>query len=536
MVIIFGFCLILYRHGFLVHHQQSFLLKKSHARTERALTFTADKGQMMDRNGQLLAVSLPYYRFAIDPRKHDYNKGEVKKLASILGDSFDRLWQKIEHSQGKKYILISNRLTDTQVKDLMALSWEGLIFENRRGRYYPMGESASTLVGYVDLGGKGQIGMEYQFDQYIDGKEGTMSFTQNLLNQVTQVHAYHPPIAGKCLTLTIDRRLQKMAYDALKDAVDYHDAEYASAVILSSRTGEVLALANYPSFDPNIPMASLDERVKNHAISDLFEPGSIIKPLALASALEKNQHNMPTSVDTHGGSYTYLGQKFQDHQDLGEVEFEDILLKSSNIAMVKLVSQMPENTLIQSYQKFGLFSPLFVQLPGESRGTHVDHPTKVDEAAMSYGYGLSVNLLAMARAYNILANSGEDFGVHLVFEKHRPKSERVVSAKTVKELLPLMVKVTEQGVSSHKAKVNGVSVAGKSGTSHLLGESGQYENSYVATFAGFAPSEDPEIVVTVMVYKPKKHGHYGGQVAAPIFSSLLSRALEYVPKENVKWT
>jgi len=207
---------------------------------------------------------------------------------------------------------------------------------------------------------------------------------------------------------------------------------------------------------------------------------------------------------------------------------DDVLLKSSNIAMVKLTGEVAPGTLLKTYQSLGLFSPQFVQLPGEAVGRHVENPTLIDEAAMSYGYGLSVNLLSMARAYNILANGGMDPGVHLVFEKHRPEPEMIIQREYIDRIKEMMVKVTEEGVSSHKAQVKGIKVAGKSGTTHILGKSGQYENQYVSTFAGFAPSDKPEVVVVVKVHNPKQHGHYGGQVAAPIFAKLVSEARSYI--------
>ncbi|MEC7030918.1 MAG: penicillin-binding protein 2, partial [Pseudomonadota bacterium] len=508
--------------------QQHFLLEKSYARTERDIKFSAEKGEMVDRNGYPLALSLPYFQLAINPMKHQYSVEDVRILASRLGQNFDTLWRKVkQHTQkGSKYVKLADKLNEDQVRSLSKLSWEGLMLEEKRGRYYSLGDAASTVIGYVDHEGKGRLGLEYQFDRYIDGVDGQMSYTQNLLNQVTQIHQYLPPQSGHQLRLTLDQRLQYRAHEILKETVEYHDAEYATAVLLSSKTGEVLAIGNYPSFDPNKPIVSVDHKTKNHAVADLFEPGSIIKPIALAIMMQSIEER-PQIIDTHGGDYEYLGRLFHDHRDLGQVRFEDILLKSSNIAMVKLASMLPASVLIKGYQSFGLFSPLFVQLPGETIGRHVTSPGAVDEAAMSYGYGLSVNVLAMARAYNILANHGKDPGVHMVFERHRPSPEQLINKEITDQISQMMLKVTEEGISSHRAKVKGVPVAGKSGTSHLINESGEYDNHYIATFAGFAPSDDPEYVAVVMVYRPKKNGHYGGQVAAPAFAKLMAQAFYY---------
>lgn len=525
-VLLVVFILVFARHAYLAVENQAFLLEKSQARTERSMVFPADKGQMIDRNGYPLAVSTPYYRLALNPQKYQYTEKDKRNIAKYLGVSYERVSSKIDQGQDKSYIKLANRLTKNQVELLSKLNHEGLIFEEQRGRYYPLGHAASTVVGYVDADGKGQMGMEYQFDQYIDGHDGYMDYTQNLLNQVTTIHHYEQSISGQELRLTLDSRIQSQAYEILANAVDYHEAEYASAVILSVDTGEILAMANYPSFDPNQPIRAVDSLTSNHAIADLFEPGSIIKPIALAGIMP--YIDAPETIDTEGGAYLYLDRIFRDHKDLGVVDFGDILLKSSNIAMVKLTALLQPGQLVKNYQSFGLFSPLFVQLPGEALGRHVVNPGLIDEAAMSYGYGLSVNLLSMARAYNIIANQGKDPGVHLVFERHRPEPEQVVSSDVTSQITEMMERVTTEGISSHRAGVRGMTVAGKSGTTHLLGQMGEYENQYVSTFSGFAPSQSPKVVVVVNVYKPTKHGHYGGQVAAPVFSKLVSETFNYL--------
>lgn len=530
-MIIMLFVLVMLRHAYLASNRQSFLLGESKARTERTLAFVAQKGKMIDRNGYPLAISMASYRLAINPEKYHPDAQSLKQLSEILNVDLAIIEKKIRQSSRKKYVVLAKRLSRKQVLALSKLSIDGVIIDEQKGRYYPLGEAASTVVGYVDTEGNGQIGMEYQFNQYIEGQDGTMSYTQNLLNQVAKIHYYQPSIAGNELRLTLDYRLQYLAHNALKNAVMKHNAQYASAVVLSVHDGEVLAIANYPSFDANQPIRILDETIKNHAISDLFEPGSIIKPIALAGILGYGLHDPQESIDATGGHYLYEGREFRDHKDLGIMRFEDILLKSSNIAMVKLTSQLPPGLLVDTYDKFGLFSPLFVQLPGEAQGRHVQHPSLVDEAAMSYGYGVSVNLLSMARAYNIIANGGKDPGVHLVFEHHRPDAERIIPENIALRIKDMMVRVTEKG-HSKLSNIKYISVAGKSGTSHLLGKDGAYENAYVATFAGFAPSDHPKVVIAVMVYKPTKNGHYGGQTAAPVFANIMADTLSYIPREG----
>lgn len=520
---------VLCRHAYLAVDEQKFLLEKSHSITQRHITITSEKGQIVDRNGLLLAMSVPYYRFALNAKKHHFSLLELKKIATILNCSVKSIQEKIKN---KSYVKIADRLSYQEIEALSALPSDGIIIEEQKGRYYPLGEKSAQLIGYVDIEGKGQLGLEYQFDEYMSGQDGKMTYTQNLLNQVTEVHHYQSPLPGQLLRLTIDYRLQYEAYLALEEAVKHHQADSASVVVLSVKTGEVMAMVNYPSFDPNQPIPTLDNRTKNKIVTDLIEPGSVIKPLALTAILENGDYDIHAEVETSGGEYEYKGWTFHDHKDMGRFSFADLLMKSSNIVMVKLVENLPVETLLEVYHRFGLFSPSFIQLPGETVGRHVPNPGKIDEAAMTYGYGLSVNVLSIAKAYNILANKGKDPGVHIVFEKHRPVSEQVVSEDVVSRIIPMMVKVTEEGISSHRAKVGNIKIAGKSGTVHKLDNDKQYKNEYIASFAGFGPSDDPEFVAVVVVDNPRRHGHFGGQVAAPIFAKVLVAAFHYRPDEE----
>jgi cell division protein FtsI (penicillin-binding protein 3) len=523
---------VAYRHAYLAVDNQKFLLKKSQARARREIVIDSVKGQMLDRNDMLLSLSIPYYRFAINPKKHEYTEADIKKISEILLIDYKKLSSKIKNRKDAQYIKLQDRLSDSQIKRLNQLSWDGFIFEEMKGRYYPLGERASPLVGYVDIEGKGQIGAEYQFDDYMSGQDGRMVYTQNLLNQVTKVHQYQPPVPGKSLQLTIDYRLQYFVYQLIKDAVAYHDAEAAACVVLSAKTGEVMAMVSYPAFDPNARLSVYDDTTKNRVVMDLFEPGSTIKPFALAAILEHEDHDLDELMDAKEGHYAYQGHVFNDHVDMGVFPFREILVKSSNIAMVKLIETLPKEKLLNMYARFGLFSPTYIQLPGEVIGRHVLSPGKVDEAAMSYGYGLSANLLSLARAYNILANDGYDPGLHLVFEKHRPEPELIISKEIVSKIKEMMVLVTEEGVSSKRAQIKGMKVAGKSSTVHLLDSDKQYENEYSATFIGFAPSDQPKYVVAVVVHRPKKHGHFGGQIAAPTFAKVMKSAFNYLPGEK----
>ncbi|UTC24244.1 penicillin-binding protein 2 [Candidatus Comchoanobacter bicostacola] len=520
LLLLFCFVSVGVRHLYLVTRQAEFLVEQSSERTKRNMQLKAQRGAILDRNRIPLSVNLPAYRLKIYP-KQVKDPADVKKLKQVLGKSHS-IEKLLNASQN--FVYVPGTLTRAQVKQLTQL--QGVEIEEVSNRYYPFSHSTSAIVGVLGREWQGLLGLEYQFNDWLTGTDGSMQYTQNLLHQVHTVHAYHKPVVGGDLLLTLDTRLQQLGYQILANAVDHHDAKSASAVILEVETGDVLAMLNYPSFNPNIRLSKVDEHTKNKSISNLFEPGSIIKPLAMASILSHQYYKPNYMIETSAEGHLVGSQYIKDHKYLGVLKFEDVLVKSSNIAMIKLTEQLPDDYLVNTYHKMGLFTSSYLPLYGENVGKYL----KVSDAnklTMSYGYGLAVNLMSMARAYNIIANKGLDVGLHLLLKGNRVRPEAVLSEDVTQYITQLMTRVTKYGVSSRSAAIEGVSVAGKSGTTHTLSEYGKYEDEYIASFAGFAPSNNPKIVIAVMVERPRKNGHYGGQVAAPIFAKLLHLALSY---------
>lgn len=509
--------------------KKDFLLKESHARTERMMTIPAKKSMILDRNGEKLAVSHPYYRLAINPKIFDRSKESIHHLSVLSGADEKLVINKLQRGKNRSFVVILNRLDHKRAQAITRKNIKGVLLEEKKGRFYPLGEKASSIIGYLDSEGVGRLGLEKQFESYFNTQDGRMLYTQNLLGQVTSVNFFQAPQSNDDLTLTMDHRIQTAAWSALKDCVEYHQADHASAVVLDVKSGEILAIADYPSFDPNRPISTLDEKTRTRAVSDLFEPGSIIKPIALTAVLQHHHYDPKMIIDTEGGQMHFEDVVIHDHKNLGHISFEDILLKSSNIAMVKLATSLPEGYLLRQYERFGLLTPLFVQIPGEISGKHIAKPTLVDEGVMSYGYGVSTSVLAMARAYNVIANLGKDPGVNIVTTKHRITPESLITEKQAKQITDMMVKVTQMGVSSRLASIKGIDVAGKSGTTKLLNSEGLYQKEYISSFAGFAPAYCPKVVVVVIVDKPKKHGYYGGKVAGPLFAKIMRHALHYHP-------
>ncbi len=497
-------------------------MENSQTRTERTLSFAARRGEIQDRYHYPLSIAVSSYRLKIHPKQLKLTENEAQQLAGILSKDI----RKDQALRSEKWFYFNSVLDAYQAKAITAMGLSGIEVESREGRFYPLGKAVSQVIGILGAESKGVLGIEYLFDDYLKGQDGLMRISQNLLGQIHQVFESKQSSDGANLVLSIDARIQQLGWQELEKAVAYHDAEQAAAVILDVESGEVLAMLNYPSFDPNTALKNLDSLTKNLSISELFEPGSIIKPLVMSAILTHKPLDLDAEIEIDEGGLDLGGKIINDHQYFSKLKIKEVLEKSSNIAMVRLAQTLPDGYLIKHLQRLGLFTPSYLSLVGETVGRHREG-SQVELATMAYGYGLSMNLVVIARAFNIIANQGKDVGVHMLKDSVRPDSEQVLSSEVAKTVTQMMERVVAHGVSSRNAAVPGISVAGKSGTARKLSKTGEYQKSYVSSFVGFAPSNAPKIVVAVMVDGPKKNGYYGGKVAAPIFSKLMKIALHY---------
>ncbi|MDC3181007.1 penicillin-binding protein 2 [Gammaproteobacteria bacterium] len=505
----------------MIQNHSTFLMENSQARTERSISFPAKRGEIQDRYHFPLGLGLSTYRMKITPKQFQPTAIQQQKLKATIGEHVFN-----QKKLAKSWFYVDKILNAEQVKVVDELALEGVEIESKEGRYYPFAQAASQVVGLLGAERKGVLGIEYLFDDYLKGVDGAMHYSQNRLGQIHEVFENVEANDGTNLVLSLDARIQKLGWEVLEKAVDYHQAEQAAAIVLDVATGEVLAMLNYPSFDPNIPLKKVDSTTKNFAVTELFEPGSIIKPLVMSAVLSHHALDVEETIGIEKDGFLLGGHKIFDDQDHTEIKIKEIFQKSSNIAMVKLSQALPKGYLLNHLHQLGLFTPSYLSLTGESVGRH-NSGNAIEIATMSYGYGLSVNLVAIARAFNIIANQGYDVGLHLLKDSTRPDPERILSKQVCTTLTTMMERVVKYGVSSKRASVDGVSAAGKSGTTRQLSDNGEYLQSYTSSFVGFAPAKSPKVVIAVMVKSPKKHGYYGGQVAAPIFSKLMKIALHY---------
>jgi cell division protein FtsI (penicillin-binding protein 3) len=436
--------------------------------------------------------------------------------------------RRITRSMDKEFLYLKRHLSPAQASKVMALKLPGVNILREYRRYYPAGEVTGHLVGFTNVDDHGQEGLELAFNHWLSGESGAKRVLKDRLGRaVENVESIRPPHHGRDLRSSIDLRLQYLAYRALKASIQKHKAESGSIVILEVKTGEVLAMVNQPSYNPNDRSQYLAERYRNRAITDIFEPGSSIKPLILAAALESGQYRASSYVDTSPGYVVVGPKKIEDHRNLGRISLTTILSRSSNVGVTKIAMSLQPDQLWGTMKRFGLGSMTASGFPGESAGllTHYNHWQKISQATLAYGYGVSVTPLQLAQAYAALGNDGVLRQVSLVALDEAAASERTVSSDTASAVLRMMEEVVNPGGTGTKAAVQGYRVAGKTGTAWKFAAGGYSEDKYLSIFAGVAPASDPKLAAVVIIDEPGGDLYYGSDVAAPVFSEVMAESL-----------
>ncbi|NKB46343.1 MAG: penicillin-binding protein 2 [Legionellales bacterium] len=507
---------------------RDFLQYQGNARSVRTIEVPAYRGVITDRNGAPLAISSPVRAAWLNPQVFIANDQQLTRLASLLNQPLEQLKNKIQQGAHKEFMYLARGLPPAVARDIEALKLPGVYFNQEFKRYYPEGEITSHLLGITDIDDMGQEGLELAYDQWLSGEVGKKQVLKDRIGHVIgEVAHVKKPRSGNDLTLSIDRRIQYIAYRELKKAVERHQAVSGSIVILDVVSGEILAMVNQPSFNPNARVELTPDHMRNRSITDLFEPGSVIKAFSVASVLESGQVTPDTMVDTAPGWLILNGQVIQDLQHNGQLSVSDVLRRSSNVGVAKLALELPENHLYQSLRQFGFGETSNTYFPGESRGAVVqpNQKQKLSIATLAFGYGISVTPLQLAQAYAVFARQGKFLPATLVKEGNQKQPEKqVISPQVSETVLAMLESVVDQG-SARRAKVPGYRVAGKTGTSRLAGNGGYYQDKHVATFVGIAPVDHPRLVMAVVIHEPKNGSYYGGVVAAPVFSSVMTDAL-----------
>jgi cell division protein FtsI (penicillin-binding protein 3) len=505
-----------------------FLQGQGDARTLRTDPIPAHRGMITDRHGEPLAISTPVVTLWANPQELPVDDIQRLMLARALGMELDALNERIARYREREFMYLHRRLTPEAAQRVLDLRMPGVHSQQEYKRYYPSGEVSAQLLGVTNIDDEGQEGLELAYQPHLAGTPGQRRVLKDrrgrLVRDLAVLREARP---GGDLTLAIDQRLQYMAYRELKAAVSEHQATGGSVVMLDARTGEVLAMASQPSYNPNNRTGLNPRGLRNQAIVDVFEPGSVVKPLAMAAIMESGEIDRDTVVDTSPGWMQLDRFTIRDIRDYGELDMAGILEKSSNIGMSKLVLELDDPLVPEKYRLLGLGQSPETGFPGEATGS-LPAPVRWSRsqwAALSYGYGLSLSALQLASAYTALANDGVRLPPSLLRVDEPPEGQPAIGRDVAHDLLRIMEESVQPGTGGRRAAVRGYRVAGKTGTVRKSSARGYEQDAYRSLFAGVAPVSDPRIVTVVMIDHPKEGDYYGGVVAAPVFSRVAGNAL-----------
>ncbi|MEH6469763.1 MAG: penicillin-binding transpeptidase domain-containing protein [Halopseudomonas sp.] len=513
---------------FLHLFEDDFLKDQGDARSLRVVGIPAHRGMILDRNGEPLAVSAPVKSTWFDPREFVADSSQVRLLALALEMSEKRLQRLIKKSVNKKFVYLRRQMAPSDADQVAALGIPGVYSQNEYKRYYPAAEVATHLVGFTNVDGSGQEGMELAYDEWLRGEKGSKRVLKDRLGRtIKDIQDLKQADPGQDLTLSIDLRVQYLAYRELKAAVQQHKARSGSAVVLDVETGEVLAMVNQPSYNPNDRSNLKVSHLRNRATTDTFEPGSTMKPLTIAAAMASGKYNSRSKIDTSPGYIRIKRRTIRDHRNYGVLDLSHIISKSSNVGATKLALSLESGTVRNMFFNAGLGRATGSGFPGERVGKlpHVPEKRVVERATMSYGYGLSVTPLQLAQAYMAFGGGGIKRSLSLLKTEQPMPGERIMPERVARQVLDMMEQVTLKGGTGSRAQVPAFRVGGKTGTVHKVGSNGYEEDQYVAVFAGVAPVQNPRFVAIVVVDEPKGQEYYGGEVAAPVFSRIMAGTL-----------
>ena len=533
VMLLAGLAALLLRAIYLQGVNNAFLQQKGDARYGRVVDIHAHRGMITDRHGEPLAVSTPVESVWASPADVEFSMNQLLNLAKIVGLTPEELKSRLTDTS-REFVYIKRQLPPEQAAKVVKLGIPGVSLQREYRRYYPGGEVTSHLIGFTDVDDNGQEGIELALQEQLGGKAGSQQVIKDRRGYIVEdVASLRAPKEGSDIALSIDSKIQSLAFREIKQAVEKHRAKGGSIVVMDARTGEVLALANWPSYNSNNREKPGMSVLRNHAVTDLFEPGSTMKPFTVAAALEAGKVRPGTVIDTAGGVLTLNGRKIHDTHPERALTVAQVIQKSSNVGTAKIALGLSPETFWRSLNENGFGALTGSEFPGEAAGKLRDYKKwrPIEQATMSYGNGISVNLLQLARAYTVFANNGELKPVTLRKQETPVAGVKIYSDATAQEVRDMMETVARPGGTAPLAQITGYRVAGKTGTAHKL-ENGKYVDRYVASFVGMAPASDPRLIVAVMIDEPGGREYYGGLVAAPVFSSVMGAALRMLSVPN----
>lgn len=533
VLLLLGLFALLLRDVYLQGIHNDFLKHEGNARYGRVVEINAHRGMITDRMGNPLAISTPVESIWASPQDVVATQPQIKQLAQIMGMDAGDVNNRLQDTS-REFVYLKRQLPPEQAEKIVKMGVPGLALRREYRRYYPSGEVTSHILGFTDVDDNGQEGIEYGLQRKLGGQNGSQRVIKDRRGYIVEdVASIRSPKPGSDVVLSLDSKIQFLAYREIKAAVEQHHAKAGSIVVLDAKTGEVLALANWPSYNPNNREKPNVAVMRNHAVTDLFEPGSTMKPFAIATALETGMIKPGTVINTNGGVFTIGNRTIHDTHPSKSLTVSQVIQLSSNVGAAKIALMMPAKTFWSSLSESGFGESTGSGFPGEAAGKLHDYKKwkPIEQATISYGNGISVNLLQLARAYTVFANDGEMKQITLMKQDVPTIGTTVFSPATVHAVRDMLELVVKPGGTAPLAQVTGYRVAGKTGTAHKL-ENGHYVERYVASFVGLAPASNPRLIVAVMINEPAGSEYYGGQVAAPAFSNVTGAALRLLNVPN----
>lgn len=514
-----------------------FLTGQARARHQRVVEIPAHRGRILDRKGEPLAVSTPVDSIWAEPDPLLAQPGAVTELAGAIGGDAARLRQRLVRRAERQFVYIRRHMAPAEADKVMALGLPGVHVQREYRRYYPNGEVTAHVLGFTNIDDQGQEGLELAYNEWLDGEPGRKRILRDRFGHVIDdLGRLREARAGRDLTLSLDRRIQYVAYRELKSAVARHGAVSGSVVVLDVTTGEVLAMANQPSFNPNNRQGVATGHYRNRAVTDVFEPGSSFKPFVLAAALQAGVISPGSQVSTGPGWFMVQGKTIQDRRNFGRLTVRGVLRESSNVGMSKVALRTDPEDLWRTAQRLGFGQVTGSGFPGERTG-HLSHYAEwqpIEQATFAYGYGVSVTPLQLAQAYAVIAADGIRRPVSLVKVTDKPAGDLMMDPGVAAQLRGMLEDVVGGG-TGRRATIARYTVAGKTGTARKSAQGGYASDRYVAVFAGMAPARAPRLVTVVVINEPSGDDYYGGEVAAPTFSAVTQAALRFmdVPPDDL---
>ena len=526
LLILSCFGVLIGRSFYLQVLNNDFLQEKGESRYRRDLEISASRGRIADRNGDVLAISTPMKSVWAIPADARLNAQQTKQLAGLLETDAKELSRKL--ASDKSFIFLKRQLPPDVGDQVAALKLPGIGQDKEYRRYYPNGEMTAHIVGFTGVDDKGLEGVELAYQSQLLGHPGSRSVIKDRRGQIVEdVGSIKPPQDGKDIRLSLDAKIQYLAYSQLKQAVSDFKAKAGGAVVIDAKSGEILALANWPTYNPNNRERLSGAQLRNRAVTDTFEPGSTLKPFTIAQALESGKVRFDTIINCAPGRLTIGTATISDAHPHGALTVAQVIQKSSNVGAAKIAALLPAQQMWDMFDAVGFGQVSRLGFPGEVSGRLRPWKTwrPIEQATMSYGHGISVSLMQLARAYSVFAREGDMIPLTLTRADANPVgTSQVFSQQTAREVRAMLEMAVQPGGTAPKAQIPGYRVAGKTGTAYKL-EGGQYAKKYVASFVGFAPVSDPRLIVAVMIDEPGGAQHYGGDVAGPVFASVMGGAL-----------